>query len=314
MSWGSHVRIAVGGVLFCAAVAAQVTIAGRVVDETGAVIAGAGVEVRPATGGPPVVASSDQAGRFSVNLAAGEYAIRVERLGFYLFQSRQALSGDRAELTITLNHLQEFSDRIDVTYSPSAIDPQQPAERKELDNKEIQAVPYPAPQDYRNALPLIDGVVQDNLGRAHFNGGDTNQTNYTLDGFNISDPVNGRLETRVNIESIQSMTVQTSRFSAENGRGSAGILDLQTKMGDDRLRFGGTNFIPGVSTDGGLHVNKWTPRLELSGPLAKGRAWFHNGFDAFYSNDVVHGLPHGENRTSGITTSDLSRFQVNLTP
>ena len=85
-------------------------------------------------------------------------------------------------------------------------------------------------------------------------------------------------------------------------------------MGDDRWRFGGTNFIPGVSTEGGLYINKWTPRLEISGPLVKGRAWFHNGFDAFYNVDTVHGLPRGENRTSGLTTSDLTRFQCNVTP
>src|SRR5262249_36051567 len=153
-----------------------------------------------------------------------------------------------------------------------------------------------------------------NAGRAHFNGGAANQANYTLDGFNISDPVTGRLETRVNIETIQAMSVDSSRYSAENGRGSAGVLDLQTKMGDDRLRFNGTNFIPGLSSYGGLHFNKWTPRLEFSGPLAKGRAWFHNGFDAFYSDDTVRGLPGGQNRTHGLTTSDLSRFQVNLSP
>ncbi len=29
---------------------------------------------------------------------------------------------------------------------------------------------------------------------------------------------------------------------------------------------------------------------------------------------LAHGLPHGENRTSGLTTSNLSRFHVNLTP
>ena len=135
-----------------------------------------------------------------------------------------------------------------MTYSPPAIDPQQTSERKELANTEIQGVPYPAPQDYRNALPLLNGVVQDNAGRVHFNGGDTNQANYTLDGFNISDPVTGRLETRVNIESIQSMDLENSRYAADNGRGSTGVLDLKTKMGDDRWRFGGTNFIPGVSS------------------------------------------------------------------
>ena len=275
-------RPVLGLLLACAGLQAQVSILGRVVDENGAGIAGARVELRAAAGGAAVVASSDLAGNFRLNLpAAGEYSVRAERLGFYLYEGRgQQFYAAATQLTIALNHVQEFSERIDVTYSPPAIDLQQPSDHKELANAEIQAIPYPAPQDYRNALPMMDGVVQDNAGRAHFNGGDTSQTNFTLDGFNISDPVTGRLEARVNIETIQSMDVENSRFSADNGRGSAGVLNLTTKMGDDRWRFGVTNFIPGISSDGGFHVNKWTPRLEFSGPLAKGRAWFHNGFDA----------------------------------
>ena len=275
----------------------------------------AGGIARQAEGGV-IVASSDQAGNFKASLpAAGDYTVRAERLGFFVFtNTRQAFEAGAQQLTIRLNHLQEFADKIDVTYSPPAIDPQQTSERKELANTEIQAVPYPAPQDYRNALPMLNGVVQDNAGRAHFNGGDTNQANYTLDGFNISDPVTGRLETRINIDTIQSMDLENSRYAADNGRGSTGVLDLKTKMGDDRFRFGGTNFIPGVTNDSGWYINKWTPRLEFSGPIKKGRAWFHNGFDAFYSVDTIHGLPNGQNRTSGLTLSDLSRFQVNLTP
>jgi hypothetical protein len=294
---------------------AQIAITGKVVDETGAAIEGARVELR-AAGGPPVSASSDRAGSFKVTLPAdGEIAIRAERLGFYLYQGKpRRFEPGPGELTIVMNHLQEFSDHIDVVYSPPAIDPAQPSDKKELDNTEILTVPYPAPHDYRNALPMFDGVVQDNAGRAHFNGAQQNQTNYMLDGFNVSDPVTGRLEARVNIESIQAMEVQTSRFSAENGRGSAGVMDLKTKMGDDRYRFAGTNFIPGISSLGGWHLNKWTPRLEVSGPFARGRAWFHNGFDMFYDADTIRELPRGENRTHGITTSNLSRFQVNLRP
>ncbi len=302
-------------ILFCAALHAQVAITGRVVDENGAAVEGARVAWRGADGGV-VAASSDPAGNFRSSLpAAGEYSVRVERQGFFVFtNSRQTFEGGPQQLTIRLNHLQEFADKIDVTYSPAAIDPQQTSERKELANTEIQGVPYPAPQDYRNALPMLNGVVQDNAGRVHFNGGDTDQANYTLDGFNISDPVTGRLETRVNIETIQSMDLENSRFAADNGRGSTGVLDLKTKMGDDRLRFGGTNFIPGVTSDRGVYINKWTPRLEFSGPIVKGRAWFHNGLDVFYNMDSVQGLPRGANRTSGFTASDLSRFQVNLSP
>src|SRR5579863_4949029 len=300
----------------CTGVHAQVTVSGRVVDETGSGIVGVRVEIRPLGGGEAVIASSDLAGNFNLNLpAAGLYQMRAERKGFYVFEARsQRFEASGHQLTITLNHEQEFSEHIDVVASPPAIDPQQPSDRKELDNTEIQTVPFPAPADYRNALQLFDGVVQDNAGQYHFNGAAVNQTNYTMDGFNISDPVTGSLQSRINIDSIQSMGVENSRFSAENGRGSAGVLDLRTKMGDDHLRFDGTNFIPGIASDGGWHINKWTPRLELSGPIVKGRAWFHNGADVFYSDDTVNGLPRGQNRTHGTTISDLTRFQVNLTP
>src|SRR5438270_8409807 len=84
-------------------------------------------------------------------------------------------------------------------------------------------------------------------------------------------------------------------------------------MGDDRWRFGATNFIPSVSSEDNLHINKWTPRLKVSGPIAKGRAWFHNAFDSFYGVDVVSRLPHGENRSRALTSTDLTRLQVNVT-
>ena len=66
-----------------ASLQAQVTIAGRVVDETGAAIAGARLEFRPADGGAMAPASSDPAGNFHLTLPGeGDYAIRAERQGF----------------------------------------------------------------------------------------------------------------------------------------------------------------------------------------------------------------------------------------
>jgi len=299
----------------CEGARAQVAIAGRVVDETGEGVPGARVELRAAEG-PPLATSTEWTGDFHLRLpAAGDYAIRAEREGYYVFrEAAHPFAESPTQLIITLNHQREFYERVDVTDSPPTIDPQQPAQHKEVDSTEMLAVPYAAPADYRNALPLVDGVVQDNAGRFHFNGGDSNQAAFTLDGFNLANPVTGQLDARINIDSIQSMNVESSRLSAENGRGSAGALDIATKMGDDRWRAGATNFIPGISTQSGPRVDKWTPRLEFSGPLAKGRAWFHNGIDAFYSDDIIYGLPSGQDRRHALTASDLSRFQVNLTP
>lgn len=308
-----HFRALVLFWLFVPCAHAQVLVNGRVIDENGVAVSGAKVEV---VGAQAAAAVSGKDGRFTLRLESpGDYRIQAEREGFFrLSGSAAAFNEGPNRLTVTLNHIHEFTESVDVVYSPPAIDLDQPAEREELNSVEILTVPYPAPQDLRNAFPLFNGVVQDTGGRVHVAGGGTDQTSYSLNGFNITDPATGRFEARLNIDTVRSLDLETSRFAADKGRASAGAVNVETKMGDDRWRFGGTNFVPGVSTRGGLHVNKWTPRLEFSGPLARSRAWFHTGFDAFYDVDTIDELPRGENRARGLTLSDLSRFQVNLTP
>jgi hypothetical protein len=302
--------------LSCLCLQAQVTVSGRVVDETGAGVEGARIEVRAKESTTPIAASSDLAGNFKLTLpVAGPYSLLAERQGFFVFRAQdQHFDPPASQLIVTLNHQREFTEKVDVVASPPVIDSQQPADRKAIDTAEVISVPFAGSQDYRNAIRLLDGAVQDSAGQYHLDGGAANQTSYSLDGFNVANPVTGLLDARVNVESVQFLNVESSRMSAETGRGSAGDITVETKMGDDRLRFGGTNFIPGVSSVGGFHLNHWTPRLELSGPIKKGRAWFHDGADLYYSNDTIHGLPRGQNRTSGTTMSNLSRFQVDLTP
>jgi hypothetical protein len=301
--------------LCCACAAAEVSVAGKIADENGLAVPFAKVELRSKPSSPAVAAISDIAGGFSLKAGLpGEYLIHAERQGYFVFDGKTELRSGSNQLHLTLNHLAEFFQSVDVAYSAPAIDYDQPAEQKQLTNVEIMQAPYAASQDLRYAMPLLQGVVQDVNGRLHFNGGATDQTNFTLDGFNISDPVSGRFEARLNIESVRSIDVDGARYSADKGRGSAGSVDIKTAMGDDRWRFGATNFIPSVSSEGDFHINKWTPRIKVSGPIAKGRAWFHNAFDSFYGVDTISRLPRGENRSRSLTTSNLTRLQVNLAP
>ncbi len=152
----------------------------------------------------------------------------------------------------------------------------------------------------------------DAAGREHVNGGTSGQTSYTLNGFNLADPYTGRLEARLNIDAVQTVEVKSSRFAADTGRGSAGSVELKTDMGDDHWRFAATNFFPGLDSQQGLHINKWTPRVNVSGPLRKGRVWLDNAFESFYHVDTISGVPL-PNQTSGLALSNLSRVQINLT-
>jgi hypothetical protein len=295
--------------------AAEVTVTGRIADENGVAVAFARVELRAGANETPAIATSDIAGGFTLRAGApGEYLIHATRLGYFVFDGRAELRDGPNQLHLELNHLQDFFQSVDVAYSAPTIDADQTAEQKQLTSVEILEVPFPASQDLRNALPLLPGVVQDAAGRLHFNGGATEQTNFSLDGFNISNPVTGRFEARLSIESARTLDVESARYSADKDRGSAGSVDIRTNMGDDRWRFGATNFIPSVSSDGDLHINKWSPRFSVSGPISKGRAWFYNGFDTFYDVDTISGLPDGQNRKRSLTGSDLTRLQVNLSP
>ncbi len=309
-------RVAVLWLLTCCVLPAQVAITGKVLDENGRAVAAARVEIRAPFLSAPVLVNSDASGGFSLHLEKpGEYQVTAQRPGFFVFTARSLQFSEGAnQITIVLNHLQEFAESVDVTYSPPVIDTQEASDQKQLNSMEILQVPYPASHDLRKALPLMQGVVEDNSGQLHFNGGSSSQANYQLDGFNIADPVSGTLEARLNIDSVRALDLESSRFAVDKARGSAGTLDIKTAMGDDRLRFSGTNFIPGISTEKGLHMNKWSPRVEVSGPVRKSRAWFYNGFDIYYDKDLVYGLPHGEDSSRSITGSNLSRFQVNLTP
>ncbi|HYA16435.1 MAG TPA: TonB-dependent receptor [Bryobacteraceae bacterium] len=308
---GSIAKLAL---VVCAALGsaqAAVTITGRVADENGAPVRD--VRVTVSGGATSIGATSDAAGVFRLEVPEdGNYRVEAQSDGYFLFAEPSVALSEAAPLEIRLNRLKDLAESVDVHYSPPVIDPQQTSDTKKLNNQEILNIPYPASQDYRSALPLMPGVVSDNSGQIHFSGGNTNETSYRLDGFEVSDPSTGALNTRMNVDTVQAIEWNASRFGPDQGKGSAGTVDIKTEMGDDRWRFGGTNFIPGFGTQDGFHLNHWSPRVKVSGPLRKGRIWFENSFDTFYSVAIVPGLPKGGNQTTGASGTDLTRLQWNI--
>ena len=157
-------------------------------------------------------------------------------------------------------------------------------------------------------------TIQDQTGALHFAGGAENQTLYTLNGFDISDPVTGRLSTRVAMDGVQLRRVVDGPLLAGVWQGLLRHARHPTDSGSDRLRYTATNFLPSVNTQSGWHFGDWTPRFGVSGPIVKGRAWFADSLDFQYANAYVNGLPSGQNDRRGIAGSNTLHTQVNLTP
>jgi hypothetical protein len=294
----------------------QVRLAGRVTNENGAPLGGAELVFRKSPQGPPMPVFADPSGRYEATLPApGAYRVDVERTGHFPLRGQLITlqEGDN-EIDFTLNRLREVFESVEVAAAAPPVDMNTTETRETVSASQIVNVPYPTTNDLRNALRIIPGVVQDARGGLHINGGQENQTLYTLDGFNITDPLTGRFESRLSVEAVQTVDVVGGRISPEYGKGSAGVLAINTKTGDDKFRTAATNFIPGIEYRKGLMVGGWTPRFNFSGPIRKGRAWFSDSFDIQYVTAVVKELPRGQDRTASWRGSNHLNTQVNLTP
>lgn len=284
-----------------------------VTDENGVAVPSARVFVF-APNAPAARCQTDFAGRCQLSVvAAGSYRLRVEKEGFYAVEQESVQAGPNSGIDVVISHQQEAREVIDVVESPPAIDPAQISSQETLSGLDVLNIPYPATHDYRNALNFIPGVVQDVNGQPHVAGAQTYQTLTVLDGFNVTQPANGQLLVRVSTDAFRSIQIEASREPAEFGKGSGGVLRLNTGIGDDHFRFAGTDFLPSLQNKHGWRFNQFLPRLTFSGPLRKGKMWFYDAFDGEYDEIIFTELPRGADNEPVLRLGNLSKVQTNVT-
>lgn len=300
-------------VLVCTAAAQSVPVPTIVVtDENGVAVPSARVSIQL----PPLPAihcQTDFTGRCPFpSLPAGTYLLRVEKEGFYELAEPIQINLN-SSVEVSISHQQEVRETVDVHESPPIIDPAQVASQETISGLDVINIVYPATNDYRNVLNFIPGVVQDQSGQPHVAGAETYQTETLLDGFNVTQPANGQLLVRVSTDAFRNIQVEPSREPAEAGKGSGGVLSLNTGIGDDHFRFLATDFIPSIQDKHGLRFDQFLPRFTFSGPIEKRKIWFYNAFDGEYDNVIYTELPVGADNDHILRLGNLSKVQTNLT-
>jgi hypothetical protein len=287
-----------------------------VTDENNLVVPDAHVVLTDITQTEVLQIHTDSAGRgWFFNLPADHvFTLRADKQNFYAISQQDIhISGAQA-LELTLPHIQELKETVNVTASAEGIDPAQIADTKTLGTPEIINIPYPTSRDIRNLLTYLPQVLQDGTGQVHVAGAATYETKDILDGFEITSPQSGNLAMRFSADAVREVNVQSSRVSSEFGKESGGIVDFNTGMGDDHFRFDATNFIPSWKSYHGLNFDKWVPRATFSGPIVKGKIWFFDSADAEDDSNFFKDLPPGNNRDPLLRGSNLAKVQINLRP
>ncbi len=227
--------VAVGACMACAQ--EPVRLKGHVVDENNTPVPNAEVTIRYES--RDLIAYSDPTGAFTfLLLKPGEYAIRVVCPGYFELRGRSVhLDTGANDVSLVLNRVREASESVNVSAVSQSLEMDKTTPEHRLDSRELLQIPYRDNNTFQNSLRTLPGVVQSPGGAIHINGGAEGQAYYALDGFNIADPLTGAFRSRLSVEAVQSMTVESGSVPAEYGKGSSGVVTVNTKMGDDRFRY-----------------------------------------------------------------------------
>jgi hypothetical protein len=281
-----------------------------VVDENGVAVPAA--RVRLDGPGGTLRCETDLAGHCQFTISSsGAWQLHAEKEGFYAL-SLPAIQ-PLGSLEISLHHQEEIRESVNVVESVPAIDPAQVSSQEQLSGIDILNIPYPNTRDYRYALNFVPGVVLDQNAQPHVAGAETYETLVLLDGFNVTQPANGQLLVRPSTDALRKVSVETSRISAEYGKGPAGVLSLETGIGDDHYRFAATNFVPSFQNKRGWALDKVDPRFTFSGPIQKGKIWFFDGLDGEYDNVIIPQLLPGADDDKIWRGGNLAKVQANVT-
>ena len=296
-----------------AAPAARLT--GRVIDENDSPVGDAQMFVT-VEGAGSAEAITDQSGNFEIgSLNPGKAHLRVRKAGFFEISDQIIdLNDGQNEITLVLNHETELKEQLEVRSPTAEIDTENTAHQETLVQHEILDVPVAGSHDLNQYLVAMPGVVEDADGQIHVSGARSDETEVVLDGFEINDPATNTYDSRLNVDTVRQATVQSGRYGAEYADAGAGVMALDTTVGDDRFRFGVTNFIPGLSFQQGFHLGDWYPRVTFSGPVKHGRAWFSDAATFEHTYTLLSDLPRGGNTTVQWAGDNLLRGQVNVTP
>jgi outer membrane receptor for ferrienterochelin and colicin len=273
------------------------TLEGRVVDPSGAGIAGATVTVKGSTVQRDVTADAKGFYR-ALALPAGIYSVSTSSPGF----KTEVLDGIELFLnrTVTINipmQVAAQSESMTVQVSAPLVDVSSSSTRQVIDSRTIDAMPLNG-RNYLDLIQLTPGVaVNNNANAALAPARDTKgailgeragNTAFLIDGLENNDDVRGGVFQNFTQDAIQEFEVIEAGYKAEFGRGAGGVVNVLTKSGTDQIRGSAFAFFRDDSLDASTVKGANPPKLRrdnagltLGGPVVRERAWYFGSFEYF---------------------------------
>lgn len=268
-------------------------------------------------GGKPLSTLTDSRGHFQFDqLAAGAYRLEIQAGGFESFTKTVVLRTN--ELRVEDVHLElekvvqkvEVKDRAGVVPVEGSAQP--PAT---LNSRQFVDLPL-AQEKFKEALPLVPGVVRTHDGKLNFKGSSEDQGMLLVNSVETVDPVTGGFSIPVPVDDIQEVNVYKGPYDSQYGGFSGGLTTIALKPPPGQWDYSVMDFLPGLRGKNGhlVGVSDYTPRMFLGGPIIKDKLNFSEALTYEVRKSTIRGLPWPNDETKTQGFNSLTSFQAILSP
>jgi carboxypeptidase family protein len=248
-------------------------------------------------------------------LGAGTYSLQASPEGFIPFAKSVVLKQNEAQTENVALQLATMSFKVDVQAQAPTVSERSADPDATITSRQFLALPL-VEQKFKEALPVVPGVVRTLDGKLNIKGEVENQGMLLVDSAQMVDPVTGSLAIAIPTDAIQTLNVFKTPYNAQYGGFSGGLTTIETKPPSNRWNFHVTDFVPGLRGKGGhiAGISSETPQLVFGGPILKDKLNFSEAFDYTLRKRAVRGLawPDNEIKTQGFNS--FATFQAILSP
>jgi hypothetical protein len=193
--------------------------------------------------------------------------------------------------------------KVEVREKAPVVSPENVSPPAKVTSTQLMTLPL-TEQRFKAALPFVPGVVRTPDGKISIKGSAESQGMMLVDGAETVDPVTGAFAIEVPIDAVGSVDVFKTAYQAEYGRFAGGLASVQTKAPSDQFNFELNDLTPNMRGKNGhlVGISEESPRIDVTGPLVRGKLDFFEAFNYDLHKQPVRGLawPKNETKKQGI--------------
>lgn len=254
---------------------------------------------------------TDETGNFAFReLAAGTYTLTAEASGLpRVTQEINLTTGSSlvAEIVLTAT----LSESVTIRDAEGLLSTGESTTSNTIRAAKLEQLPLRT-DNVQGALPLTPSVIRDQSGQNHIKGTRAGESTYTVNGADVTDPVNGTLAFDIPLEAAASVHVEDNPYSAEFGKAIGGSANLETKSGGDKFKFRAARIFPVFQNLIGGQVDSFRPRLTFEGPVISKRLNFLQSFEYRFTRVYVPSQPSSHDDSTSEAFNSFTQLDLNV--